>query len=210
MNLQKIEIELKKRLKYPYIWGTRQNNYYNGLTNFIYQTKDFETLLKEIDVRFKGKSDYQAFFNYALNRWYNFWSAQAVEQIFCQCKGVTPALNSMDRLIDFSIDGVNFDHKTSVYPKGYEFPLEDAMSNKGSLIDWLYENQSQQQRHHLKNRLFIIVYSKDGKHWKVKSEITLLAGIIEDYVKNFDKDKLLKFTLEDNLIALSDIIWLIK
>ena len=210
MDLQKLEFELKKRTKYPYIWGTRQNNYYNGLTNFIYKTKEFETLLKEIDFRFKGKPDYDAFFNYALNRWYNFWSAQAVEYIFCQCKGVKTSLDSRDRLVDFSINGINFDHKTSVYPKGYGLALEYALSNKGSLIDWLYENQSQQQRHHLKNRLFIVVYSNDGNHWKVKSEISLLKKIIKDYVENFDKEKLLKFTLEDNLITLSDIIWLIK
>mgnify|MGYP001612888549 FL=1 len=210
MNLQELENELKKRLKYPYIWGTRQNNYYNGLTNFIYQTKEFDILLQEIDVLFKGKPDYQAFFNYALNRWYNFWSAQAVEQIFCQCDGVVPAIDNKNRLVDFSINGINFDHKTSVFPKGYGFPLQHALSNKGSLIDWLYENQSQQQRHHLKNRLFIIVYSNDGEHWKVKSEITLLSKIIKDYVKNFDKEKLLKFTLEENTTTLSDIIWLIK
>jgi len=210
MDLEKLETEFKKRLEYPYVWGTRQNNYYNGLTNFIYQTKEFDTLLKEIDARFKGKLDYQAFFNYALNRWYNFWSAQAVEQIFCQCDGVVSALDSRDRLIDFSINGINFDHKTSVYPKGYGLPLKDALSNKGSLIDWLYENQSQQQRHHLKNRLFIVVYSNNGEHWKVKSEITLLSGIIKEYVKDFNEKKLLKFTLEDNLITLSDIIWVIK
>ena len=82
MDLIKTEAELKKRLIYPYIWGRRQSNYYNGLTNFIYETFCFEDLLKEIDSRFKGKAEYKDFFNYALNRWFNFWSAKGIESIF--------------------------------------------------------------------------------------------------------------------------------
>ena len=210
MNLTKLEIELQKRLKYPYIWGTRQNDYYNGLTRFIYQIQDFDLLVAGIKKSFLGQKDYDAFFNYALNRWYNFWSAKAVEQIFCECPGVKSALDPKDRLVDFSIDGISFDHKTSVYPKGYGFPLEEAQSNKGALIEWLYENQSQEQRHHFKNRLFIVLYDQSGEHWKLKSNLSLLKSKIQEYIKNFDKQALLKFTFDENEVTLSDIIWIIQ
>jgi len=210
MNLIEIELELKKRLSYPYLWGRKQNNYYNGQTNFIYEIKSFEKLLEEINIRFKGKNDYNNFFNYALNRWYNYWSARAAEDIFCSLPNIVPAKNERDRLVDFSIYGINFDHKSSVFPKGYDGTFEDALKNPGDLCEWLYENQSQEQRKHLKNRLFIILYSPQGNHWKLKAEISLIKTRIEGYVNNFNKDKLIKISLEKDSITLSDIIWVVK
>ncbi len=81
-NLQKIETELKKRLPYPYKWGRKQNNEFDKLTNFIYHTFLFDDVIKEINSRFKKDKEHLNISNYALNRWYNFWSAQAVEKIF--------------------------------------------------------------------------------------------------------------------------------
>lgn len=210
MDLNETEQQLKKRLKYPYVWGRKQNNYFNGLTSFIYQIPDFDNLLKEIKTRFSGKDDYDNFFNYAINRWYNFWSAQAIENIFCSLPNVKAATDSKDRLVDFTIHGISFDHKTTVFPKGYPGSLEEAQNNPGDLIQWLYENQSQEQRLHLRNRLFIVLYSEGGHHWKLKSEIVWLKRLIEDYVEKFDVKKLNKFNFEENDITLSDIIWAVK
>ena len=36
-----------------------------------------------------------------------------------------------------------------------------------------------------KNRLFIVLYSKDGEHWKLKSEIMWLKDRIEKYMIGF-------------------------
>jgi len=210
MDLLEIETELKKRLKYPYVWGRRQNNYYNGLTNFIYKTFYFDELLKEINIRFKGNEEYENFLNYALNRWFNFWSAQAIETIFCSLPNVKPALNSRNRLIDFAIQGIPFDHKTSVFPNAYPGTLIEAQNNPADLIEWLYDNQSQEQRKHLKNRLFIVLHSYDKQHWKLKAEILWLKNAIENYVNSFDVNKLLKFSVEADSTTLSDIIWLVK
>ena len=116
-SLQQIESELKKRLAYPYKWGQKQNDDFDKQTNFIYHTFSFEDVIKEIENRFKVKNEYQSYFDYSINRWYNFWSAQAIENIFCSLPNVKPALNGRDRLVDFTIDGVSFDHKTSVFPK---------------------------------------------------------------------------------------------
>lgn len=210
MDLATIEQELKKRLVYPYQWGRKQNNYFDKRTNFIYQTERFDTVIKEIDARFAGNKDYQDFFHYALNRWFNFWSACAVEHIFCSCKGVTPTLDSKDRLVDFSIQNIKFDHKTSVYPTGYTRPIEEAKRNPGDLIEWFYKHQSRQQRHHLNNRIFIVLFSNEGQHWKLKAEIFYLKKVIEEYVSTFDERNLFKFSLKTNIVTVADIIFAIK
>jgi len=208
-ELINIEKELKKRLPYPYKWGRKQNDEFDKLTNFVYSIPYFEELLKETESRFRKDKEHQNIANYALNRWFNFWSAQAVEKIFCSLPNVKPALDEKDRLVDFSIDGVTFDHKTSIFPKNFPYPIEEAIKKTNELILWLYKNQSQQQRKHLKNRLFIVLYSSDGEHWKLKAEISWLKERIEKYMEGFNPHYLLKFQLEKNQETLADVIWAI-
>jgi len=206
-ELINIETELKKRLAYPYIWGRKQNDYFDNLTNFVYRIKYFDEVIKEIESRFNNDYEHLNISNYALNRWYNFWSAQAVEKIFCSLPNVKPALDEKDRLVDFTINGVTFDHKTSIFPKNFPYNINDAIKKTDELIIWLYKHQSQQQRKHLKNRLFIVLYSKDEEHWKLKSEITWLKERIVNYMQGFNPDFLLKFNFEKNSETLSDVIW---
>jgi hypothetical protein len=209
-ELKQIETELKKRLAYPYKWGRKQNDNFDKLTNFVYKISSFEDVIKETENRFSKDKEHQNIANYTLNRWYNFWSAQAVEKIFCFLPNVQPALDKKDRLVDFTISGVTFDHKTSIFPKNFPYPIDDAIKKTDELIKWLYKNQSQQQRKHLKNRLFIVLYSSDGEHWKLKSEILWLKERIEKYMKGFNPHFLLKFQLEKNQETLSDVIWAIR
>ena len=209
-SLLNIEKELKKRLTYPYKWGRKQNNEFDRLTNFVYKVSSFEEVLKEIESRFKKDKEHSNISNYALNRWYNFWSAQAVEKIFCSLPNVKPALDSKDRLVDFTIDGVKFDHKTSIFPKNFPYKIDEAIKKTNELILWLYKHQSQQQRKHLKNRLFIVLYSSDGEHWKLKSEISWLEERIKKYMEGFNPHYLLKFQLEQNQETISDVIWAIQ
>ena len=209
-ELTQTENELKKRLTYPYKWGRKQNDHYDKLTNFVYHTFNFDDVLEEINKRFKNDKDHTNISNYALNRWYNFWSAQAVEKIFCSLPNVNPALDEKDRLVDFTIDGVTFDHKTSVFPKNFPYNIKGAIKKTDELIRWLYKNQSQQQRKHLKNRLFIVLYSPDGEHWKLKAEISWLKERIEKYMGGFNPNYLLKFSFENERHTLSDIIWALK
>ena len=206
-SLLQIETELKKRLKYPYKWGRKQNDQFDKLTNYIYRIPSFEEVLKETEKKFNRDKEHKNIANYALNRWYNFWSAQAVEKIFCSLPNVKPALDSKNKLVDFTIDGVTFDHKTSIFPKNFPYPIEEAIKKTDELIKWLYKNQSQQQRKHLKNRLFIVLYSYNGEHWKLKAEITWLKERIDNYMKGFNPDFLLKFNLETNHQTLADVIW---
>ncbi|MGV6828248.1 MAG: hypothetical protein ACWA45_02475 [Flavobacteriales bacterium] len=209
--LHEIENQLKKRLPYHYQWGRIQNNQWDDLTNFIYHTKDWEHLIDLIKQTLqKHHFDKKAFFNYAANRWYNFWSAMAVEQIFTSLEGVEAVQDYKDSEKDFIIQGIPFDHKTSVFPKKFNSSFMEAKENPRTLINWLYRNQSTQKRYHLKNRIFIVVCQQNGEHWKLKSEIKLIKVEIEKYIQNFKPSQLQKFIFTPQTQTLSDIIWLIK
>lgn len=200
IDLFDIERELKKRLDYPYKWGRRQSDSWDAKTDFIYHTGSFGALLD------KTKNFSQELRDYAMNRWYNFWSAMAVEYIFSLHPGVVANKNKYDKWVDFTLNGISFDHKTSVFPKAYPKSLNDALNNKKDLIGWLYDRQSQEGRKHLKNRLFVLLFHKNGEHWKMKSEISFLKTVIDNYLRHFDKSKLQKLTLGKENIY-SDIIW---
>jgi len=203
MDLIRVETELKKRLMYPYKWGRKQSDEWDAKTSFIYTTYTFEKLLEKT-VSFDEKVR-----DYALNRWYNFWSAKAVENLFSLHEKVIPNINKFDKLIDFTINTTCFDHKTSVFPTGFNQTLAHAKNNPAELIQWLYLNQSQEGRKHLKNRLFIVLVEKNNDHWKLKAEIKLLKSEIDKYVENFNSDNLIYLQLENNNIV-SDLIWVEK
>lgn len=205
--IKELEKELKLRLVYPYIWKTRQNNFLDNQTNFIYDISSFDILIELTQQRFGNRGNYEDMFNYTLNRWYNYWSAIGVEYIFCSMAGVKASSNPRNRLVDFSIRNINFDHKTSVYPRGFQRLLSDAQKDPAALIHWLYANQSQEKRKHYHNRLFIILHKHNGQHWQLKAELSWLQGIIETYVTTFNPDNLYRLQLSPELVTLADIIW---
>lgn len=209
-TLQTRERELKKRWIYPYRWGRVQNDLFDAQTRFVYDEPSFEPLLAELERRFGAAPEREAFFDYALNRWYNFWSARVVEDIFAALDGVTSAENQRDRLVDFTLKGVRFDHKTSVFPRGFGHDLTYAVNHPAALIKWLYHSQSQEQRQHHANRLFLVLYAADGAHWKLKAELTWLSGIVRDYVATFNSVRLHRFAFMPKHETLSDIIWAIR
>ena len=211
MITREIETELKKRLRYPYIWNRKQNDTWDSYTNFIYQTPKWEELILKIEAKvLEHQLDKKELFYYAINRWYNFWSAMAIENIFSNCKEIITNPNFNSRTIDFTLQKIAFDHKTSVFPKHLNNDLAYAQSNKRELITWLYKNQSSQKRHHLKNRVFIIVFDKNGEHWKLKAEIKWMAKEIKNYVSNFKPSQLQKFIFTSQSETYSDIIWLTR
>lgn len=209
ISINSIEEQLHKRLAYPYVWDRRQNDAFDQRTNFIYNVVAFDKLLAQANARFADSPQHDALFNYALNRWYNFWSARAVEAIFCSLNRVEQA-KSKDRLVDFSIDGILFDHKTSVFPKRYPHSFVQAQQRPCDLLQWLYANQSQQQRKHLKNRLFIVLHAQDGEHWKLKAQIAWLRRHIQQYVAAFDVQRMHTLAFADGSTALADVIWAVQ
>ncbi len=210
-SLAQIETQLKKRLPYPYKWYRKQNDVWDGYTQFIYQIEDWDLLITKIAQTVKEKQiDKRELFYYAVNRWYNFRSAQAIESIFTNLQDVKPVPDKKDKEKDFLLRGIPFDHKTTVFPKGFKKSFAYAKQHKNELIHWLYKNQSTQQRYHTKNRLFIVVYNKNGNHWKLKCELTLLKEAIQKYVSTFNPNQLHEFNFTPNTKTYSDIIWVEK
>lgn len=211
LDLHKVEAALKQRWQLPYEWGKKQNDEWDRLSSFIYREQEWGNVRRKCELLAgERKLPFEAFYNYAANRWYNFWSAMAVESIFLNLEKVTPARNSKDRLVDFYINGINFDLKTSVFPRQFGKNLQDAREQPVQLIEWLYQNQSSQQRQHFSNRLFLIVHSRDGQHWKLKAEISWLKGIIENYVTTFEPSQLKSLKPGTGKAVLSDIIWAVQ
>ncbi len=201
MDLKRVEIELKKRWAYPYHWGRKQSDDWDRITHFIYTTYSFKSLLERTDTFDNDLRDY------ALNRWYNFWSAMACEYIFATHHIVTPNRDRYDKLVDFSIQNIPFDHKTSVFPKGFKQTIGYAKQHKLELIRWFYTNQSQQGRRHLANRLFVVLFDhQSNDHWKLKAEINLLRQAIDTYMNGFSIPNLITLNIENRQV-LSDVIW---
>lgn len=204
-SLQAIEIELKKRVAgYPRTrWGRKQSDDWDKQTNFIYHTPTWAGMQQQSAQLDKLLADY------AINRWFNFWSARAVERIFHTLPGVEANVDQYDRLVDFSIQGITFDHKTSVFPRQYPESPKFAWKHKPHLISWLYAQQSRQQRYHTANRLFIMLYARDGQHWVLRAEIERLQTVIRRYTLGFSGAKLTPLWVEGHT-ALADVIWCFK
>jgi hypothetical protein len=203
MNLMELETELKKLAVMP-PWGRKQQDDWDSCSNFIYQLPSYEELIQKLTLLDKGID----FNHYVIHRWFNTLSALGIEKMFAQCKGVIPNSNKYDKWVDFSIGPISFDHKTSVFPKHYGHSLAYAEKNPEHLIQWLYQEQSKQQRFHLRNRLFILLFKENGAHWKLRAELNKIKDHIEYYVTNFDHSKLQQIKFENGTSAWSDIIWI--
>ena len=175
--LAPVEKELQKALDLISPQWVMQNNYNDYRSNFIYSVETVDEcirLAKENGVSVE----------YALHRWYNFKTSIQCEQIFCGY-GAVKETDRKNREIDIYIDGVPFDVKLTVYPKALSSHPYDLSTRNGKdkMIQWMYENQSQQQRKHLANRLFIVC---DGKNaydsLRLKSDFGQIRKKIKEYL----------------------------
>ena len=207
-NIGELEEELHKRLPYHYDRGRVQNNERDTMTKYIYKTHTRDELVERTKHLAQQYPTYNKrdLFNYAANRRYNFWSAQGVEHIFVSHQRVEAEQDRYHQSIDFWIDGMPFDHKTSVLPRWRGKDLAYAQSHRWELIDRLYTHQSQQQRLHMRNRIFVLVAAEDGAHWRLKADLGLLQHHITQYLDEFTVESLYSFSHQWETIY-SDIIW---
>ncbi len=202
-KLKFTEKELSKRLSYSYTWGRKQNKDWDFKTDFIYKTHLFDDLVHRLESMGVG----DALFNHAINRWYNFHSAQAVEAIFKQHSSVISEVDTKHQSIDFYINGIAFDHKSSVFPKGFDKSIEYALANKAELAYWFYKEQSTERRFHQENRLFIVMYESKGNHWMLKSRLSDLYNLIHQYLNQFDSNKLIELQINDQTVLCDVLIF---
>lgn len=210
-TVKEIEQQLKYRVQsYPETkWGGFQTNFKDNQTKFIYDESyfKFDDLLKHMNSLQLESS----LIPYAVNRWYNYWSAKGIEQIVVKTFADSIAeTNTKNKYQDFYIGGIPYDHKTTVFPKGFGKSYEYARQNPEELLDWLYTNQSPNTyRNSVKytrpqNRLYVVMYAKNGAHWKLRSELTLIYNVLlnrsEDYIIN----------RSDGSSAIYKLFWFVK
>jgi hypothetical protein len=207
LDVLQLQNELRQRHGYPYVWSKKQDNGWDELTRFIYYCDSFRQLKHQISLHLIHLPDFKKLAYYAINRWYNFKSAQAVESFFCQHTMVSQHATTFHKEIDFYIHHIPFDHKTSVFPMGFKNDLKYAKKHPIELAHWLYSNQSTEQRHHLKNRIFIVLHARNGEHWKLKSELVQLKKMVDHYLSTFSVNQLLRLTINEQTV-LTDVLFL--
>jgi hypothetical protein len=132
-------------------WQTKQKDQLDYSTKFIFQTDSRSKL--ETEILRMGLDDPLS--SYARHRWRNFKRHDAWLFLLAGTDHrITLEPNKFHKTVDFRIeleDLVEFDLKITRFP--HTAPRE---LSKNNLIEWLYKNQSSQQRFHIKNRFFIV------------------------------------------------------
>ncbi len=173
----KILNELRKVKEYK--WGRKQGNIWDNRTRFIYKILTYSDLMEECQKRFPEEQD---LINYAICRFYNFHAHNLIQDIFINHPQVRSEQKKKHKTIDFYINDEPFDLKLSVYPKS----LIGKVKSDKEICQWMYRNQSGQQRYHRKNRLFIIVLDDDNHadSWKVKREYNLIKKEVDFFMND--------------------------
>lgn len=207
MNI-KLENDLKQTMSIISANWKRQNNYRDKATDFIYKTATLEECLFEIE---KTGTDKE----YALHRWYNFKTSIQCEYIFCEFG----AVHEQDRFnhdVDIYIENIPFDVKLTVYPAKLAHRPYDLSTREGKngLIRWYYENQSQQGRKQLLNRLYVVCDGANShENMVMKSNFDLMRKRISAYMQGIQREGINEISILDGrneYLLKSDIILLDK
>jgi hypothetical protein len=201
-----IEEELKQAVAMIDAHWVRQNNKFDGASNFIYRAN---TLDEIVQLSKENNVD----LNYAIHRWYNFKTSTQCEKIFVEY-GAVKETNTYHHDVDIYIDKIPYDVKLTVYPQALSSHLYDLTKRTGKdmMIRWMYENQSQEQRKHLQNRLFIVC---DGKtpydSLQLKSDFDRLRNKISNFMTHINQNGQHQLNIIDDGIThnvFSEIIYL--
>lgn len=166
-------------------WERVQNDTWDRLSPYIFRIRTAARVRARSEaVAAERGFDRSAFVHYAMRRWYCFWGSRIAEALFVQHPGVAPG-PPKDRVVDFTIDGVPFDLKTSDVPRAFAHRLGDLHTQPEQVATWLYAHQSREGRFHCANRLFLILC--DALHpeesWRLRADVGALRGAIDLFLK---------------------------
>lgn len=175
-------------------WG-RQNNISDKRSNFIYQVETVDECLSKA-------REMQIDQNYVLHRWYNYHTSIYCEHLFVKY-GAKKESDIYNHDIDIYIDDIPYDVKLTVYPAKLEkegiFYDLNTRDGKDKLIQWMYSNQSQQGRKHLKNRFFIVCNGKTTEEkLSKKSDFDTIEQKISNYFEFLKTNKPNEMIITDN------------
>lgn len=150
-------------------WKFKQNRAWDNKTNFIYKCRT----LDDVRVKVAEKGLDAEMEMYSEHRWRNFRRHDAwLYLILARHKGARPFEDPKDKRRDlylpFKGGEITTDLKVSRYPRSGNKGMDDK-----ALAKWYYGNQSQQNRHHMDNRLFVVgdpeqlLYSYEAACWTI-------------------------------------------
>jgi hypothetical protein len=165
-------------------WGRIQNDEWDRHCGFIFRVRSMDRVEERADQVVRARNlDAAEFVAYALRRWFCFWGARLAELLFLTHSNVI-AGPPRDREVDFTIDGVPFDLKTSEVPAALAGLLADPVANASTVAAWLYRHQSRERRFHLANRLFLVLHcpSAPDEAWRLRGNVAALRRAIDDFI----------------------------
>jgi hypothetical protein len=175
----------------PTRWAIKQRDVLDRATAFIYSATSLSHVLQECR---KAGLDEQTT-SYAQHRWKNFVRHDAwLDLIYQEFPGCRPYEDPKDRTRDLYVpvmgSDVVFDLKVTRWPS--------RLDRSNSLRDvalWMYSNQSQQQRFHLDNRLFVI-----GDPESAVCRYNLALAAVQKFKQSPDKT-VFKVTVDHRTVA---------
>lgn len=118
--------------------------------------------------------------------YYNTQTTRIIEDIFSIHPNITPTLVDI-KGVDFFVNDLPIDLKITRLPKGFTENF-----NKGILIKWFYENQSE-QRFGAENRLFLVLNDRenpDNTDWLKITHYDVIKNTINQYLDNFSEKQM--------------------
>lgn len=199
-----IESDLKRCLNMIFSDWKIQDNRNDSSTNFIYNAKTLDECLNLISRNNVNR-------DYALHRWYNYYTSVQCEYLFCDY-GAVHEKDIRNHDVDIYINNIPFDVKLTVYPKALsEKPFNIKQRNgKNQMIQWFYAHQSQGKRKQMLNRLYVVCDGNNPEeNLRMKSNFELLRKYIcsfMNYTKEYGfnqiniTDNQVKYTLYSDII----------
>ncbi len=166
-------------------WERIQNDTWDQLCLFIFRLRTLTSVrTRADDVARQHNLEQPDFVHYALRRWYCFWGARLAELLFANYPGVAPG-PAKDHEVDFTIDGVPFDLKTSEVPRAFAGNLGEVLREPEQLASWFYSHQSRQRRYHTANRLFLILWDakQPDEAWRLRGDVAALRTAIGTFLE---------------------------
>lgn len=168
-------------------WGRVQNDAWDRLCPFIFDLRSAEAVVARIEKVSQAhpEVDSAELARYALRRWYCFWGARLAELLFLCHPNVRPG-PPKDHEIDFSIDGVPFDLKTSDLPRVFLGGLPEMLGDPSRAISWFYAHQSRERRFHVANRLFLVLSDPrvPAETWRLRGDVAALRTAIDRFLES--------------------------
>lgn len=230
---EKLIEEFKKIKEIPQ-WRKIQNNNTDDKIDYS-ELEDIDEYDK-INELIKEKGEIQNK-DYWLRRWIKIKTEQCDRYLFSQSKRVKDNYNKKSKKYDFIVDGVELDLKATRIPKKllskdfngdikkvydgkYRKHIKQVLENPEEMLEYLYNNQSEERRYSVHNRLFLIACdARSSKYYF--DELRLLFNydakerLINLFIENFKKDDLIDLNIYDKKENLeksvkSGVIFMVK